>query len=196
MAFILVAFLTLTLAPAAAVQSSPQEPSQVSPAVEKFLRNVQKYVALKNDAADTVEPIRDPKDPREILIATAALADAIRIRRSGARVGDVFTSEIQSALRLLISQSVRRHGDDAESLVARTRRETIPGGKAPAVNQFFPWQLGAMMPPYLIADLPELPKGLQYRIVERDLILFDLDSNLVVDILRYALPGATVAPRQ
>jgi len=190
MVSILVACLTLTLASTAAVRTS----HQVAPAVEKFLKDVQKYVVVKDEAADTVAPARDPNDPREVLIATAALADAIRSRRPEARVGDVFSTQTQSAFRLLISQSLGRHGDAISELIARTKAEATSSGKIPAVNQFFPWQFGAMLPPYLLADLPQLPKGLEYRIVDRDLILFDLDSHLVVDILRDAFPRAAVAP--
>lgn len=191
MASVLIASLVLALGMPAQSSAPPQDP-EIASAVASFDKHIREFLELKADAADTVAPIRDPKDPREILIASAALADAIRIRRAGAQVGDIFSKRVQAAFRLIIVRSIQRHGDAATDLLARTKRETIPGGKPPAVNQYFPWQLGAMMPPYLLEDLPSLPKDLQYRIVGADLILFDLDSNLVLDILKDAFPDAAV----
>jgi hypothetical protein len=47
------------------------------------------------------------------------------------------------------------------------------------------------MPPTMFMALPELPDELQYRFVGRDLVLIDLHANLVVDVLREALPAET-----
>ena len=42
--------------------------------------------------------------------------------------------------------------------------------------------------PGFLWTLPALPEELQYRFVGRDLILLDVHANLVVDILRDAIP--------
>ena len=39
------------------------------------------------------------------------------------------------------------------------------------------------VPPQLIAALPPLPEELQYRIIGRSLVLWDLHANLIVDFL-------------
>lgn len=39
----------------------------------------------------------------------------------------------------------------------------------------------------LITNLPELPKGLEYRILGKDLVLLDSDANLIVDYMRNAI---------
>ena len=44
--------------------------------------------------------------------------------------------------------------------------------------------------PALRAVLPALPDELRYRFVDRDLVLLDVHADLVVDILRDALPAA------
>jgi len=36
--------------------------------------------------------------------------------------------------------------------------------------------------------LPELPEELQFRFVERDLVLVDIDADLVIDVLPDAVP--------
>jgi hypothetical protein len=48
------------------------------------------------------------------------------------------------------------------------------------------------MPPRLLAKLPVLPSGLQYRFVDRDLVLWDSQADLVVDIIPDAIPPLTV----
>jgi len=42
--------------------------------------------------------------------------------------------------------------------------------------------------PCIIEALPPLPDELQYRTLGRDLVLVDVHANLVLDILREALP--------
>ena len=44
-------------------------------------------------------------------------------------------------------------------------------------------------PPTLLANLPKLPAELEYRIVDRELVLLDTKANLIVDLLPNALPG-------
>jgi hypothetical protein len=58
------------------------------------------------------------------------------------------------------------------------------------VNDSYPPDLPlTTMPPTLLQLLPPLPQQLEYRIVGRDLVLLDLKANLIVDVVRQALPG-------
>jgi hypothetical protein len=43
-------------------------------------------------------------------------------------------------------------------------------------------------PPTLMLMLPELPPGLAYRFVGRDLVLKDIKAELVVDLIPNAIP--------
>jgi hypothetical protein len=57
------------------------------------------------------------------------------------------------------------------------------------VNDEYPKSIPlATVPPKLLAALPPLPHGLEYRFVGRRLILHDTLTNLVVDILENAIP--------
>lgn len=57
------------------------------------------------------------------------------------------------------------------------------------VNQPYPKTLPyTSVPPTLLLKLPKLPGEVEYRIVDHDLVLLDVKANLVVDILRQALP--------
>jgi hypothetical protein len=51
-----------------------------------------------------------------------------------------------------------------------------------------PW---TTVPPSLLQNLPRLPKEVEYRIVDRDLILWDDKANVVVDVFRQAIPAVS-----
>jgi hypothetical protein len=44
------------------------------------------------------------------------------------------------------------------------------------------------VPPTILLALPKLPNEVEYRIVGRDLLLLDVRANLVVDLIREAMP--------
>jgi hypothetical protein len=46
------------------------------------------------------------------------------------------------------------------------------------------------VPPGLLLNLPQLPKGLEYRFLGRHLILLDSMANLIVDYLLDVVPKA------
>ena len=43
------------------------------------------------------------------------------------------------------------------------------------------------VPALLLQQLPVLPGGLQYRVVDHDLAILDVDANLVLDVLPAAI---------
>jgi hypothetical protein len=44
------------------------------------------------------------------------------------------------------------------------------------------------VPPNVLANLPQLPEDLEYRILGRDLILRDVHANLIVDFVPRIIP--------
>jgi hypothetical protein len=56
------------------------------------------------------------------------------------------------------------------------------------VNERWPGTALTTMPPDLLAILPPLPRELEYRFVHRDLVLWDVRADLIVDVLRDAIP--------
>ena len=167
--------------------SMAQVRPQDARAVQPFLQKVDGYVELRRQAALAVPPLVFTMDPWIALERMERLATAIRARRPAAKAGDIFVPESQQAIRRLIDNAICGEGLTAEEVVAKVQSEFLAGAPRPEINQRFPWQLGAAMPQYVTAALPPLPKGLQYRIVDWNLVLWDLDSNLVVDIFIDAL---------
>jgi hypothetical protein len=178
------AAMMLPLASATArVRQTPFE--QV--ALQRFHRAVDDYVSLHRHLERPLPPLQVTSDSQQICQAVDALAAAIRSARPGARIGDLLDSEIGEVLRTRIEKTLRDHGDTVADVLAAINEEAPVDGKRPIVNGRFDWALGAMVPPAILSVLPALPDELQYRLVDRDLVLIDLDGALVVDILPAAL---------
>jgi len=73
-------------------------------------------------------------------------------------------------------------------VLAFINEERLPRAPKPTIHEPFPWSLGSAMPAALLPALPPLPGELQYRFADRDLVLIDIHADLVVDILKNALP--------
>lgn len=164
---------------------------EVGDTLGDFDRRVAAYVALHRQVERFVPPQKDFTDPSEAYAAMTALAQALRAVRPHATEGDVFSPAIATAFRSRIRQALRENHQDPSVLIDEMLANTEAGARPPAVNERFSWAIGNMMPPFLLWALPELPEELQYRFVGPILVLIDIHANLVVDVLRDALPGGT-----
>ena len=173
--------------------SSPERATPDT-ARQQFQRNVDGYLAVRREATRAIPPLKVSADSREILNTVHALAAAIRAARPNAKAGDLFTPQVAKLFRDLIADDLRKNEIKVADLMADLNEEVPRGTPRPAVNQPFPWGRGAAMLPCLLATLPSLPQELQYRLVERDLVLLDVDADLVVDILVNAVPPVALPP--
>lgn len=162
-------------------------------AFTEFTRRLQAYTDLRSIAARTVPPLTVSADPAEIWHASDAVAFAIRAVRGDARQGDLFSPAIAVAFRIAVSAGCQ--GRDAGLLeISPDEMES----SLPAAVVHGRWPMGAplpMMPPDLLATLPPLPAGLEYRFMNQDLVLRDVDANLVIDFVPGAIPSTTSATR-
>jgi hypothetical protein len=142
---------------------------------------------VRQEAARGLPLDRPFDDPREPLAVRKALRQAIRDARPEARAGDLFTPGAAAAFRHIVAATAAAHRIDPKAIVRELRADREPGAKPPAVNRRYDWRLGAWMWPALLHALPALPDDLQYRIVDNDLVLVDVQASLVVDILEDAI---------
>lgn len=122
-----------------------------------------------------------------------ALAAAIILAaRSPSAVAQQLTSTTQPR-----SGAVNEYGAATKAILDRLQPVAdrkalvveLPRDVALGVNMVYPFGLPlATFPGRLLEALPELPKGLEYRIVGRHLILRDVTGNIIVDILRDVFP--------
>ena len=154
----------------------------------EFDARVKAYVSLHRRLEGTVPTIAVSTNYAEVLSAIDALGAKIRAERREARRGDVFTPEVECWFREMIDASLQ--GCDTKAIYDAINEENPPNVTL-ALQINARWPNGASrgpMPPQLLADLPQLPDDLQYRFIDRDLVLWDAHANLVVDFIRKALP--------
>jgi hypothetical protein len=125
--------------------------------------------------------------PAKITAAQQKLANKIRVGRAGAKQGEIFTPEIAQYVRRQIASSL--DGQNGER-VRSSLRHAEPVNITLQINQSYPDNVPLQStPPSLLLHLPELPAGLEYRLVGRELVLRDVDANIVVDYVASALPS-------
>jgi hypothetical protein len=156
--------------------------------LQRFHEAVDAYMSLREVTEQTVPAPEISADWENIRIAVDAMADAIRAARPSAKEGDIF-AEAAPLFRRRIRETLR--GPDCQPddiLAARGDDDQLPASSRPIVHDRFDWGAGSFMAFCILEVLPELPEELQFRFVERDMVLVDIDADLVVDVLPDALP--------
>ena len=156
--------------------------------LDQFERSIEDHVQLHRRVEQSLPFGRMFDDAEEMFAAREALRRSLVEARSGARQGDIFTPSVSQLLRKRLARAIEWHQYDPADILADNRAERTPGTPMPQVNATFPWGLGAAMWPTLLRVLPELSEEVEYRFVDRDLVLIDMHANLVLDILEGALP--------
>jgi hypothetical protein len=153
--------------------------------LQDFKHCIDKYMELHKRLEKDTPPLKKVDDPAKIQASQQALATAIRSERAGAKQGDIFTPEIAERLRRLI------HPEVTGAKGAKTKeamKEDAPPAIVLKVNTPYTADALPTVPPNVLANLPQLPEDLEYRILGRDLILRDVHANLIVDFVPRIIP--------
>jgi hypothetical protein len=152
----------------------------------RFLTAADAYVVLRHRV---FEPLSEESMclPADSIAVLNALADGAReARPAPPQEGDIFSPDVADLFRRRIAATLQAYEyNPADVLVEMDVEELV----APPVlvNEALPRGIGLMMP-WLAGALPVLPDELAYRLVGRDFVLIDLQSNRVVDVIRAVLP--------
>jgi hypothetical protein len=176
--------------PAGAAQRGSQKGAKAaatteSLALEDFQTRVKAYLELRKALAEKLEPLKPTADAAELATRQEALAEALKVARKDARAGDVIPAPVADRIRTIVR-------DDLKSRTAAAGNAPfgeIPTNVRVSVNRTFP--KGAALPtvpPLLLGRLPPLPDNLQYRFANRDVVLLDGDTQLIVDHVTHVLP--------
>jgi hypothetical protein len=165
--------------------------TQVNPtaaSMENFRKRIGAYLELRNAVAKKLPEVKETGDPAKISTREQALGQAIAAARSDARAGDVF-GDLGPHLRRVLDEDWKSRGaKDRQALF-----EEVPPGLQLKVNQSYPTKIPLVtVTAGLLKQLPTLPEALEYRLVDRRLLLRDRDANLVIDVL----VGTTPKPEQ
>jgi len=159
-------------APAAAAGTSSQ-------AIEAFETRVKDYLALRDKAVRALPHLTKQSTPDEVVRHQRALAGRIKEARAGAKAGEFFTPEIQALVKRTMTEVLSGH--DGKS-VRDSILDENPDLDTLALHQQYPTSVPlSTMPPQVLAALPKLPKGLEYRFLGTRLVLLDTDADIVLD---------------
>lgn len=148
--------------------------------ITEFLARVADYVEIRRQVAAGVVGPAFCSDPEELTRQAAQLAAAIRDARPLATEGTIFTPRVAVFLKAQIAHAARA--------AAYLTIPVDPDDVLLEMHAALPWGAGRLPSPLLVDALPALPYELEYRFVGRHLVLLDVETNLVVDVLRDALP--------
>ena len=175
---------SLLLAGLCLALSSPEAGAQeganrFAAAMAAFQQRVKDYVSLRSRVAGTLPEVKETGDLNQISTRERDLGAAIARERRDAKAGDIFGEVTPHLQRIVAKDWNRRSKADRDALL-----EEIPPGLKLFVNQPYPTTIPLVtVPARLLADLPTLPEEVEYRFVDRRLLLRDRDANLIVDVL-------------
>lgn len=178
----LLAALFLATTPAVAHQRGANPDALVQ---QDFQKRIEAYLSLRTNAVKGIGPLKPTTNPAEIKAGQDALAERIATARAEAQPGDIFTPEIRQRFRELLAPHLKGEaGRDAKAIVKDDAPPTVPF----KVNAAYPeGKPLPTVPAKLLVNLPPLPKLVDYRIIDKHLILRDAEANLIVDYMLNAI---------
>jgi len=154
-----------------------------------FDQGVNEYVRLHRRLERSLPPEHLFDDSEDMSVAADALRAVMVDARPYAREGSIFAPAVAYVLAARLERAIAHLGTTPGEVWIAMNKGYLSGVPEIEVNDRFPPIRYARIWPALLAALPALPDELQYRFVGRDLVLVDVHADLVVDILRDALPA-------
>ena len=176
---------------ACGTEATPQKKADASRAntdatvLKDFNDRIEAYDKMRKKLKSEAPPLKETEDPAKIKASQDALALKVREARKDAKAGDIFTPEIRAKFREVMYPELK--GAEGRATKAAIQ-EDVPDNVQFKVNAVYPEKEALpTMPPNLLANLPQLPEDLEYRIIGKHLILRDVHANLIVDYIPNAI---------
>jgi hypothetical protein len=155
--------------------------------LKDFKDRIDAYMKLHDKQEKGKADPKETSSPEKIKATQDTLAARIQAARTDAKPGDIFTPEIRQLFRRLMYPETK--GPNAAATKQTIKEDSaVSKGQVLKVNARYPE--GAPLPtvpPNLLVRLPQLPEDLEYRIINKDLILRDVNANLIVDYVPNAI---------
>ena len=170
-----------------AAQSDAAKVNPDAQLLADFSSRIDNYMELHNRLKKDAPKLKETKDPAQIKASQDVLAKKIQEARKDAKQGDIFTPEIRTMLRRLMYPETKGvEGRENKAAMAEEKNELKDVSLK--VNAAYPDSAPLMtVPPNILAALPKLPEDLEYRFVNRHMILLDVHANLIVDYVVNAI---------
>ena len=154
--------------------------------ITTFEQRVKEYVKLREQLENKMPKLAEKSTPEQIESHKTAFEEIVRTARVGAKQGYIFTPAIAKYIRMTIQNEFK--GKDRQEL-RKMVMEADTKGVPLRVNYPYPENKELVeMPPTLLLKLPQLPKQVKYRFVNRHMLLVDRENGLIVDYMLDALP--------
>jgi hypothetical protein len=183
-------WLGLPLAGTALGQQPQKTQNEVSPqdkqAIVAFEKRVKDYSSLREQIEGKMPKLAAKSTPEQIEAHKVAFTEAVRNARTGAKLGDLFSHHIAEYIRAQIRDEFRgKERVDLRKMVLEADTKGVPL----RINYPYPDNKELVeMPPTLLLRLPQLPKQVRYRFVNRHMLLVDRENGLIIDYMLDALP--------
>jgi len=156
----------------------------VGEATAAFKKRLDDYLKLRSAITAKIPDVSQTHDPNKISAREKALGEAISTARTTAKPGDLFGDMSPIITQIIAKDWATRSAADRKAIF-----KELPAGVQVTINRPYPTTLPLLtVPSNLLVNLPMLPDDLEYRIVDRHLMLRDRDANLVIDMLYNVLP--------
>lgn len=156
--------------------------------LKDFKDRIDAYMKLHDRQEKGKADPRETSSPEKIKATQDELAARIQAARKDAKPGDIFTPEIRELFRRLMYPEMKGPEASETKQAIKLEEKTPSKSQILKVNARYPEGSPLpTVPPNLLARLPQLPEDLEYRIINRDLILRDVNANLIVDFVPNAI---------
>lgn len=180
-------FFLVMLTGLLSMSTSAQDATANKQIAEAFEKRVKEYVKLREGIEEKMPKLSKEATPEEIEVHKQTLQQSVRAARSGAKHGDIFTSEAAALLRNIIKEEFK--GRDRVELRKTVLVESDVKSLPLRVNHPYPEAKEQLeMAPTLLLKLPQLPKQIRYRFVGRNMLLVDRENGLIIDFMTNAIP--------
>ncbi len=167
-------------APVTTAQKAGVRVNASAAALKDFTSRLDAYMDIHRKAAGAGPALKESNSAAAIKVAQETMAANIQKLRATAKAGDIFTPEIRTEFRrLMYPESKGEDGRDAKAVI----KDDAPAAVPLKINTAYTADMKPSVPSNLLANLPPLPKQLEYRIVNTHLLLLDVDANLIVDFI-------------
>jgi hypothetical protein len=164
---------------AAPVDCQPVNPDAAI--VQDFEKRVASYDQLRKTAESSLPHLRPTASREKIEHHQRELAHKIVKERESAKRGQIFSTPIEGEFRRLMRLAMPP-GD--ASRVHKSLQNAEPVAARIEINHPYPWATPLQStPPSILLGLPHLPQDIEYRFVDRTLVLWDAKANLVIDYI-------------
>jgi hypothetical protein len=169
--------------------AQPQTPaSQLdaqATALKEFQKRLKAYVDLRADLAKDLEPLSPTANASDLAARQESLAAALRQARKTAKQGDLIPTGVAGQLRSIVQTDFKHRAPDARQAAF----SEVAASGTPIINRVYPAKAALpTVPPLLLGKLPMLPDNLQYRFIDRHLVILDGDTQLIIDYVSNVLP--------